>query len=322
MKNKNNKVIVIVGASSGIGRATALTFAAQGNVIVLAARRKDLLETLAAECEALGSQAISLQTDVTEPAQVQYLADEALKQYGRIDVWVNNAGIGAVGEFTKTPLEAHERVIQTNLMGCMNGAYAVLPYFKEQNQGILINTISIGAWVPQPYTVAYHASKFGIRGFSEALRAELSDTHKVKICDVFPAYIDTPGFQHGANYMGKKIKPIPPVYDAQLVADAIVSLAQDPKDSVTVGAAASVLKAVNFLFPELVRRSLKMVMDNYFQRADPAPISDNGLFEASYEGTGISGGWNNENKGRTVGIFATAVLLGVAGVAFFANKAS
>lgn len=316
-------VIVIIGASSGIGRATALTFAAQGNRLVLAARRKDLLETLAAECEALGSEAIALQTDVTEPTQVQFLADEALKQYGRIDVWVNNAGIGAVGEFTKTPLEAHERVIQTNLMGCINGAYAVLPYFKEQNQGILINTVSIGAWVPQPYTVAYHASKFGIRGFSDALRAELSDTAKVKICDVYPAYIDTPGFQHGGNYIGKKIKPIPPVYDAQLVADAIVSLAQDPKDKVTVGAATSVLKATNFLFPDLVRRSLKMVMDNYFNRADPAPLSDNGLFEASYEGTGISGGWNqNGTRSRNVGIFATAFLLGVAGVAFFANKAS
>ncbi|MCC9136949.1 SDR family oxidoreductase [Pontibacter silvestris] len=320
-KHLNRKVVVLTGASSGIGRATALEFARGGATLVLAARRDDALAEVVTECEALGAKAVFVKTDVTDSNAVQHLAQAAHELAGRIDVWINNAGIGAVGEFTQTPMEAHEQVIKTNLLGHMHGAYAVLPYFKEQGYGILINTISVGAWVPQPYTVAYAASKFGLRGFSGALRGELLKWPDIHICDVFPAFIDTPGFQHGGNYIGLKIKPIPPVYDPQRVAEAMVALATYPKEAVTVGGSANFLRFSYELLPGLTRRLMAGIMENYFHRAKTAPVSDNSLFEPSGSETGIEGGWRSPGEQRRVALTSAAIIAGLgAGIYFFNRK--
>lgn len=158
-------VIVITGASSGIGRATALAFAHQGASLVLASRNREALEAVATECNDAGGRAIVVPTDVTDAGAVQALADAALERFGHIDVWINNVGVGAVGLFDATPLEAHRRVIESNLMGHMHGAYAVIPHFRARGRGTLINMISLGGWVSAPYAAAYTASKFGLRGF-------------------------------------------------------------------------------------------------------------------------------------------------------------
>lgn len=306
------KVVVITGASSGIGRATALEFARQGADVVVAARRGKALDEVVSECKQLGWRAIAIETDVTDAVAMKQLAVAAISFGGRIDIWVNNAGIGAVGEFTETPIEAHDKVISTNLIGYLHGAHAVLPYFKCQQYGILINTISLGGWIPQPYTVAYSASKFGLRGFSEALRGELFGFSNIHVCDVFPAYIDTPGFQHAANYTGKKVRPIPPVYDADRVANAIVALARRPKKSVTVGTSAVVLRTLYSLFPGSTRRVIKGIMDNYFKRAKPLAVTDGSLFKPVDYGTSISGGWQTRgNKSRQVIIIGSLVVAGV-----------
>ena len=175
-------------------------------------------------------------TDVTDAAAVQQLAAATIERFGRIDVWINNAGVGAIGEFTATPVESHDQVIRTNLLGYIHGAHAVLPHFLRQQSGVLINTNSLGGWVPAPFAVAYSASKFGLRGFSEALRAELTPWPHIHVCDVFPAFIDTLGLRHAANYVGRAVQPIPPLYDPRAVARAMVSLARRPRSAVTVGA--------------------------------------------------------------------------------------
>lgn len=321
MKTKKllNKVVVLSGASSGIGRAAALEFARNGATLVLAARREEALAELVKECENFGVKAIFVKTDVTDVAAMQQLAESAKKFGGHIDVWINNAGIGAVGEFTQTPMEAHEQVIRTNLLGHMHGAYAVLPYFKEQGYGILINTISVGAWVPQPYTVAYAASKFGLRGFSGALRGELLKWPDIRVCDIFPAFIDTPGFQHAGNYIGLKIKPMPPVYDPALVAEAMVSVAVHPQDSVTVGGVANMLRLSYMLLPDLIRRLLTGIMENYFHRAKPAPVSDNSLFEPSGSETGIEGGWRSPME-KKVSFRSAAIVAGLAAGIYLLNR--
>ncbi|QCR21434.1 SDR family oxidoreductase [Pontibacter sp. SGAir0037] len=322
-KDLKGKVVVLVGASSGIGRAAALEFARNGAKLVLAARRENLLAELAVACENLNTTATYIKTDVTNPEEVQQLAHAAMEFGGKIDVWINNAGIGAVGEFAETPIAAHDHVIKTNLMGHIHGAHAVLPYFKQQGYGILINTISVGAWVPEPYTVAYAASKFGLRGFSGALRGELLNWPDIQICDVFPAFIDTPGFQHAANYIGKKIKPIPPVYEADRVAKAMVELAYHPKERVTVGGSGYLLRGSYTLFPGLTRRILAGIMENYFSRAKPAPVADNGLFEPTDIGSGISGGWlSPEDKQRTTVLTGVALLAGAAAGLYLAMRKS
>lgn len=121
------------------------------------------------------------------------LANAANDWQGSIDVWINNAGVLAAGDFDSTPMAVHEQVIKTNLLGYMNGAHAVLPFFKAQGCGIIINNISIGGFLPVPYGAGYTASKFGLRGWSEALKGELAQWPEIYVCDLFPAFLDTPG---------------------------------------------------------------------------------------------------------------------------------
>ncbi|WP_018616105.1 SDR family oxidoreductase [Segetibacter koreensis] len=310
------KTVVITGASSGIGHAAAIAFAECGANLVLAARREDVLETVAAECEALGVKTIAVKTDVTNAEDMKHLADTAAAFGNTIDVWINNAGIGCVGEFTETPVSSHQRVIETNLLGYIHGAHAALPYFKRQGYGVLINTNSLGAWIAQPYSVAYAASKFGLRGFSEALRGELIKFPGIYVCDIFPGFIDTPGFQHGANYVGRKIKPIPPVYDARRVAHAMVSLAVRPKEAVNVGASAVFFRIINSLFPTVTQRVLFTLMSSYFKRAKPVPVSDGALFSSDNTDTGIDGGWTSPHNTRNIVITTAALAAGV-GVGYY-----
>ena len=170
--NLHGALVVLTGTSSGIGRAAAQAFARQGARLVLAARDAEALAETADECRALGGEVLVVPTDVTHSDEVEALASAAAEfGQGRIDVWINNAGIGAVGAFDETPLDAHEQVVQTDLLGYLRGAHAVLPYFKQQQRGVLINTLSVGSWVAQPFAAAYSASKFGLRGLSQALRA-------------------------------------------------------------------------------------------------------------------------------------------------------
>lgn len=162
----NEKTIVIAGASSGIGRAAALAFAGHGCSLILLARRSQVLAELAAEClEAGARQALAVQADVTKPETLDNAVRIALESTGKIDIWINNAGSGAVGTFEEIPLHVHHKVIETNLNGYINGTYSVLPLFKQQGYGTLINTISVGAFAPEPYVVAYSASKYGLRAF-------------------------------------------------------------------------------------------------------------------------------------------------------------
>ncbi|RYY85415.1 MAG: SDR family oxidoreductase, partial [Comamonadaceae bacterium] len=202
-----SRVVVLTGASSGIGRATALAYARAGNALVLVGRDADTLETVAEDCRAAGGQVMVAPADVSDTAAMQSVAEAAIERFGAIDVWINNVGVGVVGLFDQTPMEAHRRVIESNLIGHMNGAHAVIPHFRERRYGILINMISVGGWVSSPYAAAYTASKFGLRGFSESLRAELSDLPDVHVCEVYPTFVDTPGMSHGANYSGRQVKP-------------------------------------------------------------------------------------------------------------------
>jgi NAD(P)-dependent dehydrogenase (short-subunit alcohol dehydrogenase family) len=153
-------VVVVTGASSGIGRATGLAFAERGARVVLAARRADALKELARQCQAAGGQALAVPTDMTDEAAVAELARRAVERFGRIDVWVNNAGVYLLGLLEATPPEAFRRVLETNFFGYVNGARAVLPRFREQGRGVLINNASVYAHIGAPWLTAYLSSKF------------------------------------------------------------------------------------------------------------------------------------------------------------------
>jgi len=308
-----DKTVVITGASSGLGRAAALAFAEAGAHVVLAARRQEALDDVADECRLNGVEADVVLTDVGDPQAMKALATHAIERFGGIDVWVNNAGVGAVGEFTDTPMAAHERVIRTNLLGYMNGAYAVLPHFKARGAGVLINTLSVGSWAPAPYSVAYSASKFGLRGFSEALRGELDRHAHIHVCDVFPAFLDTPGVAHAGNYTGRELKPIPPLSDPRRVARAMVKLAHQPRDAITVGAAARAIRLGHFLAPGLASTLMARGLEAYFRQAPPVRKTAGNLFEPP-SGIGRIHGDYGGLKVRDVVPFAAGLALLGAGV--------
>ncbi|WP_349975484.1 SDR family oxidoreductase [Pseudomonas sp. WHRI 8519] len=301
------KVVVITGASSGIGRAAAHAFACTGARLVLAARDEQALFDVLDECTDCGTDAVAIVTDVTRSDQVQALATQAAEfGHGRIDIWVNNAGVGAVGNFEQTPLQAHEQVIQTDLIGYLRGAYVALPYFKAQRSGILINTLSLGSWIAQPYAAAYSASKFGLRGLTEALRGELTEFPDIHVCDIYPAVMDTPGFRDGGNYTGHALTPPGPIYDPQQVAKAMVASAISPRAHTTVGTAARLAHLASYLVPRLAlvtgwltRRALN--------RSPSAQITSGNLFEPTSDRRSVEGGCKSSNGNMTLWVVAAAV---------------
>ncbi|BCG25355.1 short-chain dehydrogenase [Pseudomonas tohonis] len=305
MQELKGKVVVLTGASSGIGRVAAYAFAARGARLVLAARDGAALEETAEQCRRLGGEARAVPTDVTQGEAVQALADTTVEHEGRIDVWINNAGVGSVGSFEETPLQAHEQVVQTDLLGYLRGAHAVLPQFKRQGSGVLINTLSVGSWVAQPYAASYSAAKFGLVGFTEALRGELADWPDIHVCNLYPAVIDTPGFRDGANYTGHRLSPPSPIYDPEQVAEAMLELACAPRPIRTVGAAAHWLRLAHFLTPGFTRllgRGTARAID----RAPLAGLSSGNLFGPPSGRRQVHGGW--ASGGSQAGLAAAAAV--------------
>ncbi|HEX2542921.1 MAG TPA: SDR family oxidoreductase [Caldimonas sp.] len=289
--------MVLTGASSGIGHATAIAFARDGADLVLAARGVPALEAVAAACRAIGADVLVHPVDVTDADAVKALAEAAIARFGAIDVWANLVGVGAVGRFEDVPMEVHRRVVETSLVGQMNGAHAVLGHFRSRRRGTLINMVSIGSFAPAPYAASYAATKFALRGFAESLRAELTALPDVRVCNVYPTFVDTPGLSHGANYTGRRLKPPPPLVDPRTVAArVVVALAHAPRATTMVGSIAWPARLAHALAPNLVGTVTAKLMEAALARADPAPVTTGNLFEAS-RGTAIDAGHRRRRAG-------------------------
>jgi NAD(P)-dependent dehydrogenase (short-subunit alcohol dehydrogenase family) len=250
----SGKVVVITGASSGLGRAAAVQLAARGCRLVLAARREESLEDTAETCREAGGSAMVVVTDVTKEDEVKALAAAAVEAWGRIDVWVNNAGVTLFALLEDGPFDEHRRVIETNLYGSMFGARAVVPIFRKQKRGILINVGSILSKIGQPFVPSYVISKFALRGMSEALRAELADEPDIHVCSLFPYAVDTPHFESGGNVVGREAHAMSPVQSPEKVARAIVELAEHPRRERHVPRIAALGYALHWVMPETTER--------------------------------------------------------------------
>lgn len=258
MKNQRRppffgETVVITGASSGIGKATAEAFAEQGADLVLAARGEEALTETAELCRKLGATVIAVPTDTSVAEDVQNLVREALEFTGKIDYWVNNAGVLAFGKFEEIPVDVSDQIVKTNLLGYMHSAHAVLPVFKKQKRGVLLNNISIGGWMPAPYGTAYTASKFGVRGMVETLQGEVSDFPDIHICALYPGFQKSSGIEHAANYSGIKLSTPPPAFDPRKLAASIVKTAKNPTEASYPDWSAVVFKNLYEIFPGIVR---------------------------------------------------------------------
>jgi NAD(P)-dependent dehydrogenase (short-subunit alcohol dehydrogenase family) len=253
LKPLGEQVVVLMGASSGIGRESALRFARKGARVVVSARGEEGLDSLVEEIRGEGGEVIAVPADTSEFDQMKALADRAVQEYGRLDSWVHLAAVGLFATFEQTTPEEFARVIEVNLMGQVYGAMAALPHIKREGRGALIHISSVEAKRSFPFHSAYGASKHGIDGFLEALRVELKhEGWPISVAQVMPGTINTPFFDKGRTKLGVKAVGIPPIYEPETVANVILYAAENPARDLVCGGAAQALILNQRLSPRML----------------------------------------------------------------------
>ena len=257
LKPIGEQVVVVMGASSGIGRETALRFAHRGAKVVVSARTQAGLDSLVGQIRDGGGEATAIAADVAEFDQVRHVADGAVAAYGRIDTWVHTSAVLLHALFEDTTPEEFKRVVDVNFLGQAYGAMAALPHLKREGRGALIHVSSIEAKRSLPYHSAYAASKHGIDGFVETLRLELRKQGvPINVAQVMPATINTPLFTKARTKIGVKPMGAPPLYQPGTVADVILYAAEHPVRDIVAGGVGKGLLSTQRLSPALMDRLL------------------------------------------------------------------
>lgn len=287
----SNKTIVVVGASSGFGRGVAEKLGSYHANVVLAARRTELLEEVAARIVDAGGYACVVTTDVIKPDQLEHLMDVALTQFGSIDIWINDAGVAALGPYCEVPYEDHAKVIDVNLKGLMNGTYLALRQFQKQGYGTIVNLGSAESEIPLAYEASYAVSKAAIRSLGLALNQELrlQQQAKIKIVTVQPWAADTPVWGHAANYTGHTPGMILMESPSPTI-NAIVRRSIRPRKEVHVGAKVTVAHCLHRICPGLVERIASNISHRYIRKAPAAPFTDGAVFKPMPSGNEIDDG--------------------------------
>ncbi|HEY0375168.1 MAG TPA: SDR family oxidoreductase [Amnibacterium sp.] len=317
------RVVVLTGASSGIGRAAALRFAAKGDRLVLASRRGAVLEALAADCRAAGGDAIAVPTDVTDWAAVQALARAAVARFGGIDVWVNDAAVSVFAPVAEVPLDEFRRVLDVDVMGYVHGARAALEVMIPARRGVIVDVSSIVGEVPQPYTAAYSMSKAAVRALGVSLRAELrlQELRDVHVTTVLPPTVDTPFFRHAANHTGRRVQAMPPVYSVDRVAAALVAAAGNPKDEIVIGRLGRAMVRRHRRTPRPIEAQMALMVETtHLSPTRPADDTSGILFEPAWDPADATatGGW--AGRTRTAGRVVLAGALAATGAAVAAGR--
>ncbi len=253
LKPLASQVMVITGASSGIGLATARLAAARGAKLLLVARNEPALRALTEELKARGAVADYHIADVADLTALEAVARRADELHGGFDTWVNNAGVSIFGTIEETPLDDQRRLFDTNYWGVVNGSRVAVEHFKGRpGGGTLINVGSVLSDQAIPVQGVYSASKHAVKGFTNALRMELiASQPRINVTLIKPAAIDTPYHQHARNYRGDARKNPPPVYGVNLVAEAILYAAGNRARQITVGGGGRLQATIGQAFPHL-----------------------------------------------------------------------
>lgn len=292
------QVVVVTGASSGIGLVTARRAAAAGAKVVLVARDRTGLTEIVDEIRNAGGDATHCVADVAIPAEVEKAAAIAVERYGRIDGWVSNAGVAIYAKLLETPVDEHERMLRTNYLGVVNSTNAAIPHLRKRG-GAFVTVASIAAELPSPILGAYAATKHAVKAYVESLRIELiADRIPVSVTLIKPSGIDTPIGQHAANHVDGEALIPPPVYDPDLVADAILDALVTPRRDITIGGVGRAQVLFGEHFPALLDRLAGFLIPRLSDPARPATRA-NSLFEPSNDGRERSG----IEHGRSISLY-------------------
>jgi NAD(P)-dependent dehydrogenase (short-subunit alcohol dehydrogenase family) len=291
--------VVVTGASSGNGKAIALALADKGARLVLAARRVELLEATAREVEDRGGEALVVPCDVTDREQVEAVARGALERYGRIDAWVNNAGVIAWSLFEDTTEEEFRRLLEVNLMGAVYGTWAALPAMRRQGSGVIVDIASMASLVALPVGSAYSASKAGLFAFGDALRRELKGSG-IRVSQVLPVGVNTAGFFHQRTRGFRASKRIAPLLqDPETVAKSVVRCLERPGTrNIPLGVQGKAFFVVGAIAPRLVDLFGGLVARFVDKGGRVTSPADN-LFEPSLAGQDIRGNGKRSDEDPT-----------------------
>ena len=259
---------------------------------MLAARSTGSLEETRAECEALGGEALIVPTDVKSDEQVENLVATAIATYGRIDVWVGAAAVFAYGRFDQVPENVFRELLEVNLFGQVRGVRAVLPHLRRQGSGTIVLIGSVYSRMASAYVSAYITSKHAVLGLADSVRQEVRD-EGIEVCAVLPVTADTPIYQHAANYLGRRARPLPPIIAPERVARAIVGLADRPRASVIVGMTQRFGIPAHRIAPRLAGWLTTRIMNRVTVRPEPAPETDGNVFDPQPESNAVTGGWRD-----------------------------
>ena len=286
-----SRVVVITGASSGIGLATALQLAARGDRLVLSSRSLDALRRAEDECRDAGAPAtLVVPADVADDEAVDQVLVEALDRFGRVDAWITTAAVVAYGRFEDVPADVFRKVVETNVVGTANVARTALGHFRSVGQGTLVLTGSLLGEITTPFMSSYVTSKWAVRGLGRLLEIENRDSGDVHVCVVSPGPVDTPVYRQAASFAGRIGRPPPPVDPADKVAAAMVRCLDDPKARVSVGPLNGLVRlgfaGMPWAFDRLVTPLMRMTG---LSRERTGPTEGN-VFEPHPELEGVSGG--------------------------------
>jgi len=301
LKDLSEQTLVITGATSGHGLATAHQAARAGANVFLIARNEDALKSVCAEIEADGGTADYAVCDVGDEVAVEAAAEKAVQRFGGFDTWVNNAGVGIYGELEAVSTEDHRRVFDTNYWGVVYGSIAAVKRLKSRG-GALINVGSINSDMASPVLSAYTASKHAVKGFTDSLRLELmADNSPISVTLIKPSAIGTPFPVRAKNVTGYKPKLPQPIYAPELVADAILHAAEHPRRSITVGGGGRFQVFGATVFPKIFDQIGSRMTGALLDKTTHAPHSDGNLHQPGKDGK-VEG----EQKGRGFSAYTTA----------------
>ena len=252
-----NCIVVVTGASSGIGRATALAFAGRGASVVAAARNVRALTELEEAAADLSGEIVAQPTDVSDATAVSALGTAAATRFGRVDVWVNAAAVAMYARVEETEPDELRRILDVNVVGTMNGMRTAHRIMRGQRSGTIVNIGSVESRRALPLQSAYAASKHAVRALTDAFRTELShERSPIELVLVMPSAINTPFFRHARSKLGVAPRPFPPVYEPEMVAESIVRMATHPVPDLIVGGGGKGLAELERLSTRLVDRVL------------------------------------------------------------------